>query len=148
MVQAGPHCRGDAVFEWPAYSDYISVARSLPTEMVKRQVQYIPVHVDGKSIRVYIDGTAEFPTKNQPLLARLGLREPVQKRVGLESLGEILEYLTEGSPFPYNLGAPLTSRGFHMISGRINENTMSSLYCRLKQAEEIIKTEYQPIKGL
>jgi len=76
------------------YKAYLQQAESLPKEMRRRGIGSVSSRFIETNFKVYADGTAEVPTRTQPVLARIGLTQKSTKRVGLESFGEMLYHLT------------------------------------------------------
>ena len=100
------------------YLNYLQQARSLPREMRNRGIQWVKPRYNPEFV-VYADGTAEVPEKDQPLLARLNLKDKVTKRIGLESVGELLYYLTKNERGYFGIPKTLdhiTSRGLRELS--------------------------------
>jgi len=78
------------------YNGYLSQAKRLSEEMLQQGVFHLSLSYRGKSFTIYSDGTAEVPLRedSSQILRRGSLHSQQTKRIGLQSLGEMVYYLT------------------------------------------------------
>lgn len=89
------------------YRRYISLAGSLPIEMITRGIQETYCFMGNVKFTVYVDGTADLPSRDQSLLTRIGLCERKMENIDLSYLGKMLYHLIPDKSryrrIPFNL---------------------------------------------
>ncbi|MBT4165764.1 hypothetical protein HOE04_01865 [archaeon] len=121
------------------YKAYLKQAESLPKEMKRRGIQYVNPRFMETDFVVYVDGTAEVPRRAESFLEYIGLKSRPMKRIGLDSVGELLYHLTS-DPNRYNC--------VPKDLNQIDSFNLERLTNALSLEEDVVRSSKKLIEGL